>query len=89
MLFAVAKLYILRKIDKDLPPFFIVCDGGDGRWLAYGICRSGVSQMPFGRIANAIRAYRNWKTVVRQLQYGAEMPAAACWKHVLGTYTMP
>ena len=40
MLFAVAKLYILRKIDKDLPPFFIVYDGGDGRWLAYGICRT-------------------------------------------------
>ena len=89
MLFAVTKLYILYKIDKDLSLFFIVCGGGDGRWWAYGSCRSGVQQLPFGRTATAIRAYSNWKMVVRQLQYGAEMPAAACWKHVLGTYTMP
>ena len=72
MLFAVAKLYILRKIDKDLPPFFIVCDGGDGRWLAYGICRSGVSQMPFGRMANGIRAYGKCRTVTKRRLQPAE-----------------
>lgn len=38
MLFAVTKLYILYKIDKDLSLFFIVCGGGDGRWWAYGSC---------------------------------------------------
>lgn len=66
MLFAVAKLYILRKIDKDLPPFFIVCDGGDGRWLAYGSCRSGVQQLPFGRIAIGRRSYGSCSTVTKR-----------------------
>ena len=55
MLFAITKLYILYKIDKDLSLFFIVCGGGDGRWWAYSNCHSGVSQLEDGRTAVAVR----------------------------------
>ena len=67
MLFAVTKLYILYKIDKDLSLFFIVCGGGDGRWRAYGSCRLGVQQLPFGRIAIGRRSYGSCSTVPKCL----------------------